>query len=287
MKRSTEPSRCAMAKPSGSGVCGTSPPRMLSSQAIELGAVSTAASTASLASAAAISRRFWAASLPAKRRSCGTTGAKGAGGWSVHTASMGLRSSGASAAAGALGRGAEALDLARRVQPRIVAERSAARQIGGDPFAGRLLGDMAALVERAIDLRLGLERVAAIDEDRRPLRQHDGEPRRAGEAGEPGEALAARRHVFALMLVGARHEEALHAAPREFRAQPRRALSAAAPGGNLSAGAAALSDAASAASCCFNSGDGSGAASTIHASGGEVGGAASTPATRLRASAAP
>ena len=42
--QSTPPSARTTAKDSGSGVCGTSPPRMLSSQAIEFGAVSTAAS---------------------------------------------------------------------------------------------------------------------------------------------------------------------------------------------------------------------------------------------------
>ena len=37
MNSSTPPSACRIAKASGSGVCGTSPPRMLSSQAIEFG----------------------------------------------------------------------------------------------------------------------------------------------------------------------------------------------------------------------------------------------------------
>ena len=59
-----------------------------------------------------------------------------------------------------------------------------------------------------IDLRRRLQRVAAIDKDRGAVLQHDRHPGRAGEAGEPGEALAAQRHVFALMLVGARHDKA-------------------------------------------------------------------------------
>ena len=42
--------------------------------------------------------------------------------------------------------------------------------------------------------------------------QDDGGAGRAGEAGEPGQALGALRHVFALMLVGARHDEAVEAA---------------------------------------------------------------------------
>ena len=44
---------------------------------------------------------------------------------------------------------------------------------------------------------------------------------RAGEAGEPGEPLVAGRHVFVLVAVGARHDEAVEAAPLEFGAQRR------------------------------------------------------------------
>ena len=44
MNSSVPPSACTRAKPSANGVNGTSPPRMFSSQAIEAGSVSTAAS---------------------------------------------------------------------------------------------------------------------------------------------------------------------------------------------------------------------------------------------------
>ena len=52
-------------------------------------------------------------------------------------------------------------------------------------------------------------------------RQDDGEPGRAREAGEPGEALGSRRDVLALVLVGPRDEEAREAAPRASSSRSR------------------------------------------------------------------
>ncbi len=90
----------------------------------------------------------------------------------------------------------------------------------------RLVDQVTELEQLAVDLLRGLQRVAAVDEHRGALAQHDREPGRAGEAGEPGEALAARRHVFALMLVGARHDEAVDTAARQLSAQARKPLRA-------------------------------------------------------------
>jgi len=81
---------------------------------------------------------------------------------------------------------------------------------------------MTALEERTVHLRLRLERVAPVDEDRRLLREDDGNARRARESRKPGEASRSRGHVFALMLVRARDEKALHAAPSEFHSQRRK-----------------------------------------------------------------
>ena len=64
-----------------------------------------------------------------------------------------------------------------------------------------------------------LQRVAAVDEQHRPLHQHDGGAGGAGKAGEPGEPLLARRHIFVLVAVGARNDQAGQAAPRQFGAQ--------------------------------------------------------------------
>ncbi len=73
----------------------------------------------------------------------------------------------------------------------------------------------------AVDLLARLQRVAAVDEQHRALHQHDRGAGRAGEAGEPGEPLLARRHVFVLVAVGARHDEAGQSAARQLGAQRR------------------------------------------------------------------
>jgi hypothetical protein len=61
-----------------------------------------------------------------------------------------------------------------------------------------------------------LHRIAAVDEDRRALGEHDGGARRTGEAGEPGQALLARRQVFVLLAIGARYDETVEAASLEL-----------------------------------------------------------------------
>ncbi len=126
-------------------------------------------------------------------------------------------------AAGLGGSGGIALDLARDVEPGIVAEDLPRREMGGDPFMGGLLGQMAVFIERAVDLGAHLQGVAAIDEDRRAVGQDHGEAGRAGEAGEPGEALRPERHVLALVLVGARNDEAAEPAALQLGAERRKA----------------------------------------------------------------
>ena len=121
--------------------------------------------------------------------------------------------------AGLDGGGGKPLDLARNMQPGIVAEHLPRLEVGGDPFGRRLLGQMAVFVERAVDLGADLQGVAAVAEHGGPIGQHDGEPGRAGEAGEPGEPLRPERHVLALVLVGARNDEAVEAASRQLGAE--------------------------------------------------------------------
>ena len=89
-------------------------------------------------------------------------------------------------------------------------------------------GGVSAIVHdrehRGVDLVARLQRVAAVDEQRGAVGQHDRGAGRAGEAGQPGQPLLGRRHVFVLMAVGARHDEAGEPAPRRVRrAAPRRA----------------------------------------------------------------
>ena len=72
-----------------------------------------------------------------------------------------------------------------------------------------------------VDLGAHRQRVTTVDENRRAVGQHDGQSRRAAEAGEPSQPLRAARHILALMLVGARHDEAGEVAALEFGAQGR------------------------------------------------------------------
>ena len=76
---------------------------------------------------------------------------------------------------------------------------------------------------RAVDFFLHLHLIAAVDEDHRAVGEHDGDAGRAGEAGEPGQLLGARRHIFVLEAVGARHDETVEAALGQLRPQRRHA----------------------------------------------------------------
>ena len=105
------------------------------------------------------------------------------------------------------------------VQPGIEAQPIAAGKLGSQPFLRRLLDQVADLEGGAVDLRRRLQGIAAIDEKCRPLGQHHGDAGRPGEAGQPGQPLGPRRHVFALVLVGPRHDEAAEIAPGKLLPQ--------------------------------------------------------------------
>ena len=105
------------------------------------------------------------------------------------------------------------------MKPWIVAERPAGAEIRLDPGVGRRLGEMDDLEQLAVDLLGGLKRIAAVDEQHRAALQHDRQPGRTGEAGQPGEALVGRRYVFVLMPVGPRQDKSGQAAAGQFRAQ--------------------------------------------------------------------
>ena len=112
--------------------------------------------------------------------------------------------------------------LPRAVQPRVVAERGACREMLPEPCVCRLLGDVPVLVEAAVHLCHRLQSVAPVDEECGPLGQHDRHAGRAGEAGEPRQPLRAPRHVLALMLVAERHDEAIEAAPDKLGPERRK-----------------------------------------------------------------
>ena len=105
------------------------------------------------------------------------------------------------------------------VQPGIIADPPALGRVLAQPFGDAGLRDALILPEIAVDLIAHLQRVAAIDEDRRILGQDRGRPRRPFKAGEPGKTLRIGADIFAHMLVADRHDEAVEAIGFQLFAQ--------------------------------------------------------------------
>ena len=126
--------------------------------------------------------------------------------------------------AGLVRRGSQRLDVADRVQPRVETEPDALGEIGLDPFRRRIVDKALDREDFGIGLVAHLQRVAAVDEDDRAVGEHDGDAGRAGKPGQPLQPLGAGRHIFALMLVGTRHDEAVKPLRRKPFAQPRHAF---------------------------------------------------------------
>ncbi len=123
-----------------------------------------------------------------------------------------------------LGAGAlEALHAVGRLQGRVVAQLRARLEVGFQPRLGRGIDEVFRLEGGFVHLLAHLHRVAAVDEDGGFVLQRHGHAPGAGEAGEPGEALGAGRHVFVLVLVRARHDEPVEPASRQLGAQLREA----------------------------------------------------------------
>ena len=220
--RSVEPSACRIANDSANGVWGTSAPRMLSSQQIESGMVITAASAPYFFDSSAMRMRLASAFSPASARPCGTALAMRRARLVAPHRIDGIGRAGHEFRARLGRRRLQAFHRGRGVQPRVVAELGAASDIGLDPRR-RSLGHQIARLEQAhVGLLANLKRVAPVDEDRGLVGQHHGRARRAGEGGQPGQPLGAPRHIFALMLVGARHEETVEAALLEFAPEGRK-----------------------------------------------------------------
>ncbi len=110
----------------------------------------------------------------------------------------------------------------RRVQPGVVANGGVRADIRFEPGLRRFVRDVDDLDELGVHLIAGLQCVAPVDEEHRAVLQHHSEPRGARETREPGEPFRARRHIFALMLVRPRHEEARKPARLELFAQRRK-----------------------------------------------------------------
>lgn len=124
-------------------------------------------------------------------------------------------------------RGFQLGDLIGGVQPRVIADHACGQMIF-DPGAGLHLGPGHGGEMRKVHLTLHLRAIAPVDEHARNVGQHDAEPGRSGEAGQPLQPLIPCRHIFALMDIGARHEETGKALSCQHLAQigqPGRALS--------------------------------------------------------------
>ena len=216
-------------------MCGMSEPRMLNAQAIESLSVSTTASWPSALS------RFWmsailsAAARPASFTGCTTTGETGARRPVASPQTIDeVAGDGLELDAFGLERSAETLDLADRVQPRVVADGRTAAQMLDEPLGDARARKLRHLESGRIHLGARLHRVAAVDEQRRRFLGDDREARRAREPRDPLEALGARRHVLALMLVGARYQEGVEVRAHQERTELLDALgSGAALGGGL------------------------------------------------------
>ncbi len=111
----------------------------------------------------------------------------------------------------------------RSVQPGIEAQAVAGLQPLGQPCFRRRIDQRGHGPRGRVDLLGSLQRVAAVDEQHRAVGQDGGEAGRAGEAGQPGQPFVRRRHIFVLMAVGARNDEAGEIAARELLAQRRQA----------------------------------------------------------------
>jgi hypothetical protein len=112
------------------------------------------------------------------------------------------------------------------VQPGVVAEAVGRGKIRLDPALGRRLDEVLDGKQRGIHLLARLQRIATVDEQHRAVHENDRGAGGAGKAGEPGQPLLAGGDIFVLLAIGARHDPAGQAAPRQLGPQRRHARSA-------------------------------------------------------------
>ena len=106
------------------------------------------------------------------------------------------------------------------LQPGIEAEPGIRRQVLGDPAFRRFLRNLMWDEGLGIDLMADLKRIAAVDENGGAVGEHDGKPRRAGEACQPGQPLGLAGDIFALMFIGSRHDKAVEFPLFQFFPEP-------------------------------------------------------------------
>ena len=97
------------------------------------------------------------------------------------------------------------------MQPRIDAEAEALAGMVGDPFCRWLLDEVAGREDVRVGLLGELRHITAVHEHDGDLRGNQGGTRRAGKAGQPGEAFGRSGDIFALIVVSAGYEETIDA----------------------------------------------------------------------------
>ena len=110
------------------------------------------------------------------------------------------------------------------VEPGVVTDARALPRMILQPCGDRGLRHAFILPVVSVHLLAHLECVAAIDEDRRFLRQHHRAARRSLKSGQPGETLGIGADIFAHMLVGQRHHEAVQLLTHQLCAESLQAV---------------------------------------------------------------
>ena len=113
---------------------------------------------------------------------------------------------------------AQSRDLLHGMQPWIKTHHTAPRHLFDQPLRQLDLGPMDRR-EHPRHLCADLHPVPPVDEHARDLRQHDTKPRRPGKPGQPGQSGVAGGDIFALMRIGAGHDEPVQPGAVQDQAQ--------------------------------------------------------------------
>ena len=100
----------------------------------------------------------------------------------------------------------EARHLGDRMKPRVEPHARPLTEPFGQPIPWPRSRRLDDLIGGGVNLLGRLGGIAAINEKRRLIAEYDGKARRACKARQPGEPFGARGDVFALVLVGTRHQ---------------------------------------------------------------------------------
>jgi hypothetical protein len=197
-----------LAKANGSGVCATSDPRMLK-VGFELGDLG--------ADAGELVCRGFTGEFQFPHRNRTKRRSRAVGPYGIERVGLDRHQYGAGCRR-CLGK---PVGMVRGVQPWVIAKARARRQVRLQPFLRRIVDQMLDGEDVGVDLVAHLQHIASVDEDHGAIGEHDRGSGRTGETGQPCQPRVGRRHVFALMPVGARHDEAIEPAPLQLGAQRR------------------------------------------------------------------